>query len=173
MKCTYSILSLFLLVGVSVGCHSNLPKDLPPLYPCTISVTQDGVPLERAVVALQYAEGAAPAEGQLWFPRGVTDANGEAVLKANSLYPGAPIGHFKIIVTKFVPGESKYGPPPPEDDPRYSGWVQKVSGEIPPVFGIIEKQYTEAETTPHEIEIKKGKNSASIDVGKPTRYLVL
>jgi hypothetical protein len=129
--------------------------------------------LARATIILEYAEGNAPANGQIWFPQGVTEASGKANIRTNGRYDGAPLGRFKIVVTKLETDLSKLGLPPPESDPKYATWERKASTEEFPVVALVEKQYTEATTTPLEIEVKKGKgNTTTIDVGKPVRYLI-
>ncbi|MDR1385171.1 MAG: Ig-like domain-containing protein [Planctomycetaceae bacterium] len=69
------ILSLGALFFVA-GCgDSAKPKDLPKLYPVTITVTSEGTPLENAVVELV-------SDPPLKFQAITgTDANGKAVMK--------------------------------------------------------------------------------------------
>ena len=172
MKRPYFTLPLLMVVCMLLGCGQRLPKDLPPLYPCTLLIAQNGVPLERAAIILEYVEGTVPAGGQIWFPQGVTDKNGNATIRTNGRYDGAPLGRFKIVVTKLEPDYSRLGPQPSEDDPKYDAWMNRKGTEDFPIFLLVEKQYTESATTPLEIEINKGKNEAAVDVGKPARYLM-
>ena len=41
------------------------------------------------------------------------------------------------------------------------------SGQTYDLFCLIEKQYTDLNTTPLEIEVVKGKNELAVDVGAP------
>lgn len=149
------------------GCRSNLPHDLPKLYPCKIVVTQKDAPLEGATVILQRID---PAEGQTWLPMAMTDTTGTAVLSTNGRYPGAPLGKYKILVSKRI--TERVGPKPPTDDelsPEYQAWSMMNSGAMVPPTDLVELQYGDAEKTPLEIEVVKGTNELTVDVGKPVK----
>ena len=158
-------ISLILGLLVCVGCSSNLPDGLPRLYPCQITVIQDGAPLADAVVTLQ-----SPEAGQLWFPMGTTDVSGVAVMDTNGRYPGAPEGVFKVLVFKGVSEPSRLGPPPPEDSPEYGAWAARASEEVRNEYIVVDPIYNDAATTPHEIKIEtRGRNEMTVDVGKAVR----
>jgi hypothetical protein len=167
----YSTYILILLIFIT-GCKKNIPADLPPLYPCEITVIQNGLPLDGATVILSYTNESRPTEGQRWFPMGVSDENGIVLIRSNSLYDGAPKGVYKVTVQKTISGKSKYGPPPPENSPKYEKWEEIVNNEEIPVYGLVETQYTDADKTPHQIEIQKGKNKLTVDVGKSVEYRI-
>jgi hypothetical protein len=172
MKKIFLFLPMIILLLIS-GCGtSNLPKDLPRLYPCEITVIQDGKPLEDAIVTLEFTDSSRPENGQLWFPMGATDSDGKAVVRSNAQYDGAPIGTYKVLVSKTRQKPSKYGLPPPQGTPQYDKWEELVENEFRPWFGFVEKKFSNAAETPYEIEIKKGKNKLTIDVGKPVEYRI-
>jgi hypothetical protein len=163
------IIFLFLFSGCGT---SNLPKDLPRLYPCEITVIQDGKPLEDAIVTLEFMDSSRPENGQLWFPMGATDSNGKAIVRSNAQYDGAPIGIYKILISKTKQGPSKYGSPPPQGTPQYDQWEELVANELRPWFGLVEEKFNHAEQTPYEIEIQKSKNKLTVDVGKSVEYRI-
>jgi len=146
---------LFLLpVFLFLGCSDSLrPSDLPPLFPCTITVTQGGVPLSGAFVAL------VSLEPQKYRPTAVTDADGNAVMLTYG-HPGAPAGRYKIVVRKtiednIVMGINEYGEQAVISSNR---------------FETVYARYSNAETTPHEIEVTtRGRTRITIDVGEPVR----
>ncbi|MDR2705158.1 MAG: hypothetical protein LBC02_05200 [Planctomycetaceae bacterium] len=153
-----------------LGCSSQqLPEDLPVLYPCKITVIQDGQPLAGASVILQLTENVSAHGGKSWIPMGLTDENGVAVMKTNARYNGAPLGKYKILVNKTEREPSKLEPAPPEDSPLYTKWLEKSQEEKLYEFGLVEAIYTDAQKTPHDIEITKNTNQKNVDVGKTVR----
>lgn len=160
---------LGLLFFIFVGCRSNLPEGIPPRYPCRITITGDGSPIEGANVML-FPESSDPTE-KTWTPMGTTDESGVAQLFTNARYEGAPAGKYKIVVVKLI-GEKNPGvpPAPPEDSPQYVDWQAQWMDRSILEFDVIDTRYGNAETTPSEIEIVKSKmNEAQIDVGKAVR----
>ncbi|MDR1385980.1 MAG: hypothetical protein LBJ67_19320 [Planctomycetaceae bacterium] len=162
---------MIVLVCSSCG-KSNLPKDLPRLYPCEITVIQENKPLADAMVTLQLTDLSRPENGQLWFPMGTTDHEGKAIIRTNAQYDGAPIGIYKVLVSKTKQGPSKYGAPPQEGTPQYTKWEDLASHEIRPWFGLVEEKFSQAEQTPYEIEIPKGTNKRTVDVGNAVEYRI-
>ena len=77
------------------GCHKNVPKGFPKIYPCKITLTQEGTPAEGVRVYLLSKGEKCP-----WSIGGVTDASGVAVLKTHGQYVGAPKGTFAIVLEK-------------------------------------------------------------------------
>jgi hypothetical protein len=112
MKIIVYIVVIFILI---LGCSSQqLPDDLPKLYPCKITVTQNEKPLTGASVLLHLTDSSAGNGGKSWIPMGLTDENGVAVIKTNARYGGAPLGNYKILVNKTEREASKLEPPPEE-----------------------------------------------------------
>ena len=154
-----------LLLSLSVtifGC-SNRPSGMPSLYPCSITVTQEGAPLADASVILVNISDT--EKGQAWTPAGKTDSNGVAVMRTNSQYNGAATGKYRIIVEKVETEPSKLGPPPSADTPEYEVWSDKIANENLAQFALVEAVYSSS-TTPHEIDVGRGANDKTIDVGK-------
>ena len=159
------LLPLLLLAVLLAGC-SDRPADMPPLFPCSITVTQDGVPLEGASVRMVNLSDA--AVGNAWTPSGTTDASGVAQMMTNAQYAGAAAGKYRITVEKFETEPSKLGPQPPVDSPEYEAWSHRSAAETLAQYALVEAIYSSSQT-PHEIEITKGANDLTIDVGKAVR----
>ena len=141
---------LFLMV---CGCHANKPDDIPNLYPCHITISQDGTPLANASVTLYLAQRLVTENSQVWLPLGTTDGNGVATIYTNARYAGAPAGQYKVLVNKIEATESA-------DD------------TMPTEYRLIAAAYGKPEETSLEIEIKKGKNKFTFDVGPAVKELV-
>ena len=161
------ILSL-LIIGClfSSGCGDpSRPKDLPKLYPVKLTFTQEGKPLENAMVVLKNVD-----PSFKWSVMATTDATGLADIVSHGQFFGAPEGQYKITVIKEVQESAKGLTPQDENvDPAASVYSR---GMIT-VYTLVEKQYTTEETTPIEITVsrKKADNIKSFEVGKSIREL--
>jgi len=158
-----SLTTLFLAVSFIAGCGGQpFPEGMPRLYPASIEVTQEGAPLEGAVVTLVSED----AELVRWGPTGITDASGVVVLQTNGLYRGAPLGTYKVIVTKITRephpnpelGEAKMG------SPDYQRYTQLENTRR--TFHHVEAQYGSIENTPLTVEVTAGQRTYSVDAGK-------
>ncbi|MDR3199698.1 MAG: hypothetical protein LBU34_17670 [Planctomycetaceae bacterium] len=146
---------LFIFTIIITGCGTNSrPADLPTLYSCTITVTQDGKPLEQAAVTFEPVD---PA-GVKYRAAAFTDVNGLVTMKTYG-FSGVPTGKYKVVITKNV-----------DDDFTYK--LNESTGKDEPVsyktYRTVEPKFSSAETTPLEIEISgKEKNvQKTFDVGK-------
>lgn len=155
--------ALAVLIAVS-GCYSrSLPKDLPKLYPCSLTFTyENGEPIEEALITLYSVDSSFK-----WIAGGRTDCSGKVKLATNGQYPGIPEGTFRIVLakTESVRNGKKMDPDetlPADESP---GVIQ--------VFTFIEKQYAQRQSTPLELTVvPKSKNDRSFSCGKPTRVLL-
>ncbi|MDR2169997.1 MAG: hypothetical protein LBP59_07645 [Planctomycetaceae bacterium] len=154
---TLTILSVFVFY-FGFGCsRSSKPEGFPQLYPCKITITQDGSPLEGATVSLVPFD----QSGWKWRSSGQTDASGAATVMTYG-YKGSPAGKFKIIVEKKI-----------EEDPIHETNVygeKQISG-YESIYTLIDEKFTKAETTSLTVEIpESGKGaSANFDVGKAVK----
>lgn len=160
------VLIMFLLFVGNIGCKkSNKPADLPPLYRCQLTFTQEGTPLENAGVILKSTD-----PSFKWAVGGITNAQGVVDVVTHGQFFGAPEGTYKVVVSKTeaIPD----GTPkelPPDVDPAS---IMTPSSGMVSIFTFVEKEYTDAETTPLTIEIKKGKNAETYECGKSIRELL-
>ena len=156
-----------LLIVFLFGCSSGRvpPKGIPKLYPCLLTVTQEGAPLAGAVVRLHL-------QGTLldWTVSGTTDETGTVTIYTDGFFAGAPAGEFKVTVEKF----ETVAPPMPEVLPTNPDALQKLSNRIEAEtkdYRLVEPVYGKADSTPLSISVNKKKTEASFDVGKKYREL--
>ena len=146
----YTVLFSLLVV---CGCQdSSRPKDMPPLFPCTVSVIQSGKPFEGAFVEF-HAKGE-----QKYRPATYTDADGNAVMQTYG-FPGVPAGKYTITVRKNIDDDIVYR----TDE---AGIEVIVSSNT---YKLVDDKYSKVETSPHEIEMTSKKVLVSIDVGEAVR----
>ena len=150
------------LAAFSLGCGKKKPEGMPDLEPVTLTVTQDGAPCADAQINLLSLD-----PSNKWTSGGTTDALGVVALATHGQYKGVPVGKYKVSVFKKV-GEGTPPPPLPTDEASekaYNDYYE--SGQTYDLFCLIEKKYTDFKTTPLEIEVVKGKNELTVDVGAP------
>jgi len=157
-----SFIALSLVVFPLTGCSEKRPDGMPKLYPASITVTMDGTPLAAAMVQL-YAEDSANSQ---WGPGGITTASGIAELQTNGRYQGAPLGVYKVAVSKQ---EMDKHPNPewanlPPDDPNYRRYMQIA--ENLKAFEVVAPEFSQLSKTPLKIEITAKVKSYQIEVGK-------
>ena len=134
------LLCCILLFTVGCGDGRPKPKDMPPLYPCTLTFTQEGVPLEGARITL-YSD-------SKWGTGGTTDDKGEVKLVTQGYYDGVPEGTYKITVHKLVV-------------------VMDAKNEVAiKQTDVVANEFKKEATTPLEITIGKKENDKTFDLGK-------
>ena len=170
----FNVLCVLLIcsIGVFSGCFGQpRPAGMPPLHPTTVLITQEGRPLANAIVS------AISTTGSQWSAVGATDNTGRAKLFVNGQYDGVPEGSFKLLVTKIeeevIPVVAPVGqePDPRTNRPEWLQWNQmnRAPAKVPNSFDVVEAVYSRAETTPLMIDVIRGKNEFTFDVGKVVR----
>ncbi len=160
MKRTFAFSIAISLALVSLGCGQKKPDGMPSLEPATLKVVQDGAPCAGANVNLKALD-----SSNKWTCGGTTDETGVVTLKTHGQYKGVPVGKYKVAVSKTV-GEGTPPPPSPIDEESARVFREyQESGATYEEFAVVDKQYMLIETTPLEIEIVKGKNELTVDVG--------
>ena len=148
-------LCCFIAVAVVavIGCaKTDKPEGLPDLFPCEITITQDGKPLAGANVVF-FGD-------QKWAVGGGTAENGVAKIYTHGKFEGAPSGKYKVTVTKTI---TEGGPTEADlNNPSYSGGYGKQ-------YDVIDKKFRSAETTTLEIDVAPGKNTKTLDVEKAVK----
>ncbi|MDR1492822.1 MAG: hypothetical protein LBT05_08880 [Planctomycetaceae bacterium] len=144
MLCKNTLHLVVLLTALSfAGCGQSLPKGMPPLYPCVITLTQEGVPLEGASVAL------IPEDTTLRFTfAGATASTGSVEMYSHGKHRGVPAGKYKLLVTKT-------------DKEIQNGKIWDVS--------LVDVQYANPDKSPLEVDIVKKKNKFTFELGKAAR----
>ena len=144
-------LTILLCLVTLVGCtpKAKKPPGMPDLYPLSIKVAyDDGTPVVDAMVRLVDTS-------HSWVVGGTTDNQGNAIIRTQGEFPGAPAGNYKVVVSKV---ELVYG-----------------QGDPPPItdrFNLIEAKYTAIPTTDLTLEVKPDTKSAELSVGKPVREAI-
>ena len=125
------------------GCAPSLPEGMPPIYPCSITLTQEGVPLEGASAAL------IPEDTTLTFVfAGATTSDGSVEMYSHGKHRGVPAGKYKLIVTK-------------NDHEIQNEKIWDVS--------LVDVKYTKPDTSPLQVEIADKKNKFTFELGKAVR----
>ena len=145
---------------MSFGCGPKLPEGMPKLHPCTLTITQEGQPLEGALVALMSNDSTLAK----WAPSGVTDTSGKVVLKTQGKYDGAAAGEYKVIVTKEVVEKGVVLQEETATTPERS-----IPGKT---FSYVEKQYGDVQKTPLTLKIE-GKTNETFDAGKAVKEEII
>jgi hypothetical protein len=152
MKYWKSILLLLFCVTL-VGCgDSSRPSDLPPLNPCKITITQNGVKLSKADVEVVSKDSSVKYRSS----SGVTNNNGVTELLTYG-FLGVPIGKYKVLIRKTVLEGAV------EQTDKIG--AKQVTGGID--YNLVNVKYQDENTTDLELEIKKGQNEFTFDVGEP------
>ena len=154
----YTIYSLLLL---SLFCFSGCggkkkPADLPPLYPVKLTVVQDGNPLEGATVSL-IADGT----NVRFTTAGVTDANGVATIKTDIDWPGAPVGKFKVCISKVVTPPEE----PSDASLSYEERRAKAGARLAQTKSVVDSRFLRPRTTTLGIEVTESGVTETFDVG--------
>jgi len=156
----FSLVALSGILIFFVGCGSNLPDDLPKLYPAQIEITAGDEKIAGAIVTLSLIGGGGESVG------GGTDADGIAKLYTRGLYDGAPAGKYKVCVNWVVMDAGAAGQKPvPTDPDELKRYNEQIEREGVGRSGL-EPGYGDRKNTPLEVEIVKGNNSLSIEVKK-------
>jgi hypothetical protein len=146
---------MILLGGCSKG---DRPADLPKLYQHSLTIIQDGTPLEDAKVFLL------PSDGSKWNASGTTDKNGVAVLYTQGLYKGVTEGTYKLSVQKTILETTKKSS---------SGYVSEdVSNSTDSFYSLIDMKYIDMQNTPLEIVITPKKENFQYDLGPAVKQLI-
>ena len=158
----FCLIALLLPALLMTGCGESLPAGMPRLYSASILVTQEGEPLAGALVMLLAED----EDLTQWGPGGVTDASGVAQLQTNGRYKGAPLGTYKVAVTKR---ETEPHPNPewanlPDGDPNFRRFVE--IGNRLRTYDYIETQYGSIIDTPLRVEITARQRAHTVDVGR-------
>ncbi|MDO5555034.1 MAG: hypothetical protein Q4G68_14870 [Planctomycetia bacterium] len=145
------------------ACSRKTPADLPELVPLTVTVTQEGQPLQGANVMLVPTEEA----DQKWNALGETNESGSVALSTHGLYPGVKPGKFKVMLYKVETVTPKI-----PDDPAAQEAIERgtMSLPAPQAYDLIDPQFGKP-STPLEIEVSETTSELTLDAGKPVKIL--
>lgn len=150
---------LVALLSVLPGCGPRRPGDMPKLYPCTVTLMQEGIPLKHATVILL------PEDPEIkWGIAGNTNENGKATLLTSGDFKGVPMGTYKLTVSKTMYLGDE---PEPEDPSMYDAWQQRMmNNEFSVPYYLVDPKYSAPATTPLSLTVPKGGLEETIDLGK-------
>ena len=152
------IIILLLLVTLFGCSRQRVPDGFPKLVSVTLTITQEGTPLAGAMVSLIDPSGSVP-----FTVGGITNEKGSVILYTHGLHKGAPLGKFKVCIVKT---ESDSVPPAPAlYTPEFEAYTQALKKNPPKTYTLVEKRYTNLNTTPLELDIS-GSLTTTLDVGK-------
>jgi hypothetical protein len=139
------------------GCgDSTRPTDLPKLYSCKITVTQDGKPLEGATVTLL-----AKTPSKYGVSSATTDVSGTAVLCTYG-FNGVPLGEYGVTITKIGVEDAKESKTIEVNPIQIGG---KVYSYDDAVFG-------DENNPPHTIMVTEKGATETFGVGMPVRIFL-
>jgi len=98
---------LLLTIAFLSGCSTDTKQNSAKLVPVSGTVTLDGQPLAGASVRFNPDQ---KTKGLAAY--GVTDQDGKFELKDRGDRKGAPVGHFRVVITKLAMPD---GSPIPKD----------------------------------------------------------
>lgn len=138
----YAVVALFCCLYVC-GCGGQRrPSDLPKLYPCKVTVTYKGAPVEGASITFS------PTLSK-WAGNGLTGADGTAMLKTYGYQGGVPAGTYKVRIEKY-------------DQIHVSGSGEEAVYDEKLIF---DEKFSNDETTPFEFTVEaKNLNEATFEV---------
>ena len=155
--------ALTLALCVLTGCQGKKrPDGLPELFPCVITIIQEGQPLDGALVQLIPESG-----GTGWTVSGKTGTNGKANISTHADFAGAPAGTYKVLVSKTEMSPSQFTEPAqdaPQDEK--TAYYNNISSEKRIKYTLVKPEFDDAKKTPLSITVAKGKNEATFDVGE-------
>ena len=148
------------------GCAGEqLPAGMPKPYPTTITIIQDGQPLEGASIALIPMDAS-----NSWNAGGVTNASGNAALKTLTKYDGVVPGKYYVIIKKLSTEGTKKQAPDKETDPAgYAKFLAESAKDTFAGYDLVDPKFSKISPTAETIEVVEGKNEKSIDIGKAVK----
>jgi len=163
-------LSLITLLAVCVlsGCDGEKrPAGFPPIFPCEITITQGGKPLEGALVRLM------PEGTSSWVIGGNTNASGTATIRTDK-YAGVPAGTFKVTVSKIYETPTQIQKPAETGTTfaEWEAWRAAMDAEKRPRYKHVKEEFENVDQTPLSITITKGKNKETFDLGEAVEILL-
>jgi hypothetical protein len=152
--CTLCIVSCALFFS---GCgDSTRPADLPKLYPCKITITQNGKPLENATVTL-----IAKTKSKYGVSSATTDVSGMASLWTYG-FNGVPSGEYGVTVTKIGVEGTK-------ESKTIEGNPIQTGGNV---YSYVDAKFGDENNPPYFINATENGVAETFDVGTPVRIFL-
>jgi len=154
---TFLFLALSAVLLIQAGCtrDDGRPKDMPNLYATSITITQEGKPLEGATVSLSSAT---PSQ---YSASGITDASGVAVLRTYG-FDGAPAGEYTVLVNKI-------GAENQREVTTFEGATDRVGGDS---YNYVDPIFSKRDTSTLNITVTNKGAKETLDVGEAVRVFL-
>ena len=158
------------LLLVLAGCSTQkTPDGMPKLYPCTVVLAMAGSPLVEASVTLHPVE----EEASAYTAGGMTNTAGAVEIMTWGKYRGAPLGKYKVTVTKTVltfdpgyePENIKITPSGDEVQDRKARFL--IAQDHSKHVSLVDPALSKKDETPLEIEITTRRNRFEFVVRQP------
>ena len=150
-------ISLALLLHMCCSRDDGRPADMPKLYPVTISIIQDGVPLDGATVTL------ISKTPSTYGTASATTVAGTARPRTYG-FDGVPAGDYTVLVEKRVTEGER------EITQEGIGVVGTIGGRV---YQLVNTQFTTQATTPLGISVAERRGATeTFDVGTAIRVFL-
>lgn len=162
MKSSHTIffVALLSLATVLTGCGQKLPPGMPKLYKTSITVTDNGDPVEDVFVSFYNADGSIPK----WTTGGVTNEKGFLQVKTYGQYDGAPAGEHKIVLSKLIREGAPEAPDMTASEKEIADY-ERIMESIP-ATEKLPKILTSAKSTPLTLIVEKKGVSENFDISQ-------
>jgi hypothetical protein len=139
------------------GCgNSTSPSDLPKLYSCKITLTQEGKPLEGATVTM-----VSKTPSKYGVSSATTNVSGTAVMRTYS-FDGVPVGEYGITIEKIGIEDAKEGKTP-EGNPI------QIGGKI---YSYVDASFGDTSNPPFSVTVTEKGTAETFDAGKPVHIFL-
>ena len=153
---SFFILIVALLLLAGCGGDPSRPADLPKLYPVSITITQEGNPVEGATVTL-----VSKTPTKYGTSAGSTDSSGIAGFRTYG-FDGVPEGEYAVMVDKMVEEGAR-------EITTSTGDTHMTRGKT---YRYVEPKYLREAQTPLGISVTTQGAKETFDVGAPVRIFV-
>jgi hypothetical protein len=159
LLCFALLFSLFM-----PGCGSRGLPGMPKLYPASLTVFQDGKPLENASVVLINVD-----TSSTWSAGGQTNSDGVVQLQTMGQFQGIPEGTYSVAVSKIeFPNFAHPGDPPYGDSKAMKKYNEDLKRYEDNTFLLVDAKYAIG-VSDLKVTVSKGNDKVSVDVGPPIR----
>ena len=166
----YGTLALLcaLTLTLSTGCGQKMPDGFPAVYPCTVTVTDAGKPVDNVTVTLAPLDGAVSGS---FTTSGTTDGSGVATLSTvwgTFAKAGAPLGSSKVVLIKqFDLVNTKT----PEELSMLNAtdlqnYVKECEAERDKLGKAVPEVFRNVTSTPLEITVSESGGELKVDVAE-------
>lgn len=150
------LILLLLAISLLSGCGGEKkPKDMPNLFPCSITLTQEKTPLEGATV-MAVSEDPQMAR---WPITGITDAVGSISLVTYGKFNGVPEGDYTLLIIKEETVEQT---------PKVVDATEHRQGPVK-FYSLVDPKLGDKNSSTLKIKVGKKKNHFDFDIGKKVR----